>query len=90
MNLTAGASNNSGSWNNPQFNQLVQQAETLSGDARIKVYNQAEQIAVSDVGWLPLDHEAVAGIIPSWVHGLTLNANGLFFDDWSGVYITQH
>jgi oligopeptide transport system substrate-binding protein len=90
LNLTANASNNNGSWNNPQFNHLVQQAETLSGDARINVYNQAEQIAISDVGWLPLDHEAVAAIIPSWVHGVTLNAGGLFFDDWSGVYIVQH
>jgi ABC-type oligopeptide transport system substrate-binding subunit len=90
LNLTTGASNNSGSWNNPQFNQLVQQAETLSGDERIKVYNQAEQIAISDVGWLPLDHEAIAAVIPSWLHGVTLNANGLFFDDWSGVYIAQH
>ncbi len=90
LNLTANASNNNGSWNNSQFNQLVQQAETLPGDARINVYNQAEQIAISDVGWLPLDHEAVAAIIPSWAHGVSLNANGLFFDDWSGVYIVQH
>lgn len=90
LNLTANASNNSGSWNNPQFNQLVQQAETLSGDACIKIYNQAEQIAISDVGWLPLDHETIAGIIPSWLHGITLNAGGLFFDDWSAVYIVQH
>ncbi len=90
LNLTSNASNNNGSWNNPTFDQTVAKAETLSGDARIAQYNQAEQIAITDVGWLPLDHQAVAAVIPSWVHGVSLNANGLYFDDWSDVYLLQH
>jgi ABC-type oligopeptide transport system substrate-binding subunit len=90
LNLFSTAPNNSGGWNNPMFDQVVTQAEKSSGDARIKLYNQAEQIAVQDVGWLPIDHEAMAAIIPSWIHGVTLNGSGLFFGDWSGVYLLQH
>lgn len=90
LNLFSTAPNNNGEWHNVQFDQFVKQAETQTGDARIKIYNQAEQVAISDVGWLPLDHQAMAAIIPSWVHGVTLNGNGLFFDDWSNVYLMQH
>jgi oligopeptide transport system substrate-binding protein len=89
LNLLSTASNNSGQWHNAQFDQTIQQAEMTTGDARIKLYNQAEQIAISDVGWLPIDHESMAAIIPSKVHGVTLNGNGLFFGDWSDVYLLQ-
>ncbi len=90
LNLTSTAANNNGDWKNPQFDQTVAQAEQMTGDARIKLYNQAEQIAVSDVGWLPLDHQTMSAVIPSWVHGVTLNSLGLYFGDWSGVYLAQH
>lgn len=90
LNLTSTADNNNGRWSNANFDQLVKQADTLSGDARIAAYNQAEQIAISDVGWLPLDHEALSAVIPSWLHGATLNGNGLYFGDWSDVYVLQH
>jgi ABC-type transport system substrate-binding protein len=66
------------------------QAEQATGDARIALYNQAEQIAITDVGWLPLDHEAMAAVIPSWIHGVSLNNTGLYFGDWSDVYLLQH
>ncbi len=89
LNLLSTASNNSGQWHDAQFDQAVQQAEKMTGDARIKLYNQAEQVAISDVGWLPIDHQSMAGIIPAKVHGVTLNGNGLFFGDWSDVYLLQ-
>jgi ABC-type oligopeptide transport system substrate-binding subunit len=90
LNLTSTASNNNGDWHNPTFDQTVMQAEQTTGDARIMLYNQAEQIAITDVGWLPLDHESLAAIIPSYVHGVSLNGEGLFFGDWSDVYLLQH
>jgi ABC-type oligopeptide transport system substrate-binding subunit len=90
LNLFSTASNNGGDWNNPQFDQIVTQAEQMTGDARIQLYNQAEQIAVSDVGWLPLDHQSLSAVIPSWVQGVSLNNTGLYFGDWSGVYLAQH
>lgn len=90
LNLLSTASNNSGSWNNPQFDQTVMQAEQSTGDTRIQLYNKAEQVAIEDVGWLPIDHEALAAVIPSWVHGVSLNNTGLYFGDWSDVYLLQH
>lgn len=90
LNLLSTAPNNNGDWNNPTFDQTIAQAEKASGDARIKLYNQAEQIAIQDVGWLPLDHQALAAVIPSYIHGLVLNGNGLYFGDWSNVYILSH
>jgi oligopeptide transport system substrate-binding protein len=90
LNLTTNAPNNNGRWSNATFDQTVQQAENSSGAARIALYNKAEDIAITDVGWLPLDHEALAAIIPSWVHGLVLNGNGLYFGDWSTIYMLQH
>jgi oligopeptide transport system substrate-binding protein len=90
LNLFSTASNNSGDWNNPQFDQLVTQADQTTGDARIQLYNQAEQIAISDVGWLPLDHQSLSAIIPPWVQGVSLNNTGLYFGDWSDVYLLQH
>lgn len=90
LNLLSNAAGNDGSWSNAQFDQAVMQAEQATGNARIQRYNQAEQIAITDVGWLPLDHQALSAVIPSWVHGVTLNSTGLYFGDWSGVYLLQH
>lgn len=90
LNLLSTATNNVGLWSNAMFDQTVTLAENSSGDLRLQLYNQAEQIAVEDVGWLPLDHQSLAAIIPSWVHGISLNGNGLFFGDWSDVYVLQH
>jgi ABC-type oligopeptide transport system substrate-binding subunit len=90
LNLTTNAPDNSGLWSNPTFDSTVMQAEEETGDARIALYNQAEQIAITDVGWLPLDHETLSAVIPSWVHGVSLNYTGLYFGDWSDVYLLQH
>jgi oligopeptide transport system substrate-binding protein len=89
-NLLSMAPNNNGQWHNPTFDQIVMQAEQTSADARIALYNQAEQIAISDVAWLPLDHQTISAIIPPWIHGISLNGEGLFFGDWSNVYLLQH
>ncbi|HLZ63391.1 MAG TPA: peptide ABC transporter substrate-binding protein, partial [Ktedonosporobacter sp.] len=88
--LFSTSDNNIGKWSNPEFDQTVTLADTLSGEARLALYNKAEQIAVSDVGWLPLDHQQLAAVISPWVHGVTLNSNGLFIADWSTVSIAQH
>lgn len=90
LNLLSTAPNNNGDWHNAAFDQTVQQAEQTSGAARIQLYNQAEQIAITDVGWLPLDHETLSAVIPTWVHGVSLNNTGLYFGDWSDVYLLQH
>ncbi len=77
-------------WNNASFTRLIAQAEATTGATRLAHYNQAEQLAISQVAWLPLDHQNFTAIIPSWVHGVTLNAEGLYFGDWSDVYLLRH
>ncbi len=90
LNLLSTVGDNAGEWINATFDQMLTLADQTSGNVRIALYNQAEQIAIQDVGWLPLDHEMLAAIIPPSVHGISLNANGLFFGDWSGIYLLQH
>ncbi len=90
LNLLSTAANNSGQWSNASFDSMIAQADRASGNARISLYTQAEQIAIQDVGWLPLDHEALAAVIPPWLHGISVNSNGLYFGDWSEVYVLQH
>jgi len=89
LNLLSTANNNNGTWKNASFDQTVMQAEKEAGNARIALYNKAEQIAINDVGWLPLDHQNMSAIIPAKVHGVTLNGNGLYFGDWSDAYLLQ-
>ncbi len=88
LNLLSTAPGNDGMWQNSTFDQLVQQAEQTDGPARFDLYGQAEQVAITDVGWLPLDHQALSAVIPPTVHGVSLNPMGLYFGDWSGVYLT--
>jgi oligopeptide transport system substrate-binding protein len=90
LNLTSNAPNNNGEWHNAEFDATIAQAEDTTGQARIALYNKAEQIAISDVGWLPIDHQAMSAIIPSYVHGVSLNGGGFYFGDWSDVYLLQH
>lgn len=90
LNLLSTASNNNGGWSNAVFDQDVMQAEQTTGTARLALYDQAEQVAIQDVGWLPLDHEQLIAVIPPYIHGIGINGNGLYFGDWSGVYIAPH
>jgi oligopeptide transport system substrate-binding protein len=88
MNSLSMASANYGQWNNATFDQTVLQAEQTTDNARLALYDHAEQLAIQNVGWLPLDHPELSAVIPPNVHGVSLNGNGLYFGDWSGVYIS--
>jgi ABC-type oligopeptide transport system substrate-binding subunit len=88
--LLSTSSNNYSDWNNSNFDQLIKLTDRTSGDVRLALFHQAEQVAIQDVGWLPIDHGTLSAVIPPWVHGISLNANGLFFGDWSDVYLLQH
>ncbi len=89
LSLLSNSPNNNGDWSNADFDRMVAQAEQKSGDERLSLYEQAERVAVDNVGWLPLDHQSQAAVISSKVHGLTLNSQGLYFGDWSGIYLSQ-
>ncbi|MBO0796149.1 MAG: peptide ABC transporter substrate-binding protein [Ktedonobacteraceae bacterium] len=89
MHLLSSAGGNGGYWSNRDFEHAIGLAESHAGEERIGLYQQAERIAIEDVGWLPLYHQMMAAIIPAWVHGVTVNGNGLYFGDWSDVYLNQ-
>jgi oligopeptide transport system substrate-binding protein len=89
LNLLSDANGNWGIWQNQQFDQFVQQAEASNGPTRLNLYSQAEQVAINDVGWLPIDHQALSAVIPATVHGVSINHMGLYFGDWSDVYLTS-
>jgi oligopeptide transport system substrate-binding protein len=88
LSLLSNSPNNNGDWSNPDFDKTVALAEQKTGNERLNLYEQAERIAIDNVGWLPLDHESQAAVISSRVHGLTLNSQGLYFGDWSDIYLT--
>ena len=56
-----------------------------SADERLKLYNQAEQIAVDEVGWLPLYVPQFSVLIRPEVSGYSLTGQGLNFPDWTKV-----
>jgi ABC-type oligopeptide transport system substrate-binding subunit len=85
--LRTDVGNNNGHFSDADFDRLVDQADTSSGDyiKRIKLYNQAEQIAVTQVGWLPLFNPTINVLVRPYVQGLVLTGQGIIVPDWSAV-----
>ena len=70
MQFAPAAINNSGSVNDPIANALMAEADgELDSNQRASLYNQAEQLLVSNVAWIPIGqsldyydvHPSVAG-----------------------------
>ncbi len=80
----------SGLWHDANFEQIVVQAELQTGEQRLQLYQQAEGRMLAEDVIMPIDHQTMAAIIPPWIHGVTLNGNGLCFGDWSDVSIMRH
>jgi peptide/nickel transport system substrate-binding protein/oligopeptide transport system substrate-binding protein len=88
--LHTGVGNNNGHYSNADFDKLTDQADIeTNGDKRMQLYNQAEQIAIDEVGWLPLFHGKGSILIRPTVQNLTYTAQGLFAGDWTKVYVKK-
>ena len=85
--LHTGVGNNNGHYSNADFDRLADLADITSGDyiKRMKLYNQAEQIAVAEVGWLPLFNPTTNVLVRPYVQGLVLTGQGIIVLDWSAV-----
>jgi peptide/nickel transport system substrate-binding protein/oligopeptide transport system substrate-binding protein len=87
--LRTGVRNNNGHFSDPRFDQLVEEADRMNARSqyqqRLQLYNQAEQIAISRVGWLPLYYPKFNVLIRPRVEGLILTPNGILAPDWSKV-----
>lgn len=58
---------------------------------RLTQYQQAEQILVKEVGWLPLDQATTWWEIRPWVVNFNVAAGGLTpLDTWQQIYIAKH
>jgi oligopeptide transport system substrate-binding protein len=86
--LHTGVGNNNGHWSDPEFDRLTEQADVERDAARrMSLYNEAEQIAIDKVGWLPLYNGEGNILIRPTVQGLAYTAQGLFSDDWTKVTV---
>ncbi len=87
--LQSNTANNNGHFSDPQFDQLVAEADQLGDRAqierRLQLYVQAEQIAIDKVGWLPLFYPKFNMLLNPRVEGLVITPNGLVAQDWTKV-----
>ncbi|MDZ4720063.1 MAG: peptide ABC transporter substrate-binding protein [Roseiflexaceae bacterium] len=83
--------NNNGHFANIEFDKLVEQADRLGDqdklDQRLQLYNQAEQIAIDQVGWLPLYYPKFQILLRPRVEGMVVTPNGLIVPDWTKVHL---
>ena len=85
--LRTDVSNNNGHYSNAEFDKLVDQADVLTGDIkeRLDLYNKAEQLAVDEVGWLPLYTPTLNVLVKPYVKGIIFNGQGLIIPDYSAL-----
>ena len=87
--LRTDTANNNGHFSDAEFDTLVDQADRLGGQEqlaqRLQLYNQAEQIAIDKVGWLPLYYPKFQILLNPRIKGIVVTPNGLVIPDWTKV-----
>jgi ABC-type oligopeptide transport system substrate-binding subunit len=87
--LHSNVPNNNGHFANTEFDKLVDEADRLGDqdkiDQRLQLYNKAEQIAIDQVGWLPLYYPKFQILLNPRVEGFAVTPNGLIVPDWTKV-----
>jgi peptide/nickel transport system substrate-binding protein/oligopeptide transport system substrate-binding protein len=91
-NLACDSAYNAGNACDQTADQLMKAGDVnpdLKG--RLVQYQQAEQILVTQVGWLPLDQATAWWEIRPWVVNFNVAAGGLTpLDTWQKIYIAKH
>jgi peptide/nickel transport system substrate-binding protein/oligopeptide transport system substrate-binding protein len=89
--LRSGVGNNNGHYSNAEFDKLVDQADVEANlPKRLPLYQQAETIALTEVGWLPLYYGKANLLIRPTVNGLVVTPQGLFPQvDWTKVTVSK-
>ena len=68
---------NSPGYNNPQVDQLLEEARsTTDQEERVRLYHQILEIVTNDAPWIFVDHQLELVGIRSNVSGVTINPNG--------------
>jgi len=69
----SGSLNNDSQYANAEVDRLLEQADTETDESRrLSLYQQAEQIIVNDVPWIPLFHDKLSVLIKPYVKGYLL------------------
>lgn len=78
--------------NDPKLNSLLTSADTEQDPTkRMQMYNQAEQMVVEAVPWIPYQQSKIAWRLRSYVHGFTYDGLGIMVDiNWPNVFIAAH
>ena len=75
-------------WKNAQYDQMVKSAASFTGDpaTRIKMFQDAEKLLVSDVGGVFIDHRTISDIFRPYLKGSELepDKNGYAAIHWPG------
>jgi peptide/nickel transport system substrate-binding protein/oligopeptide transport system substrate-binding protein len=89
--VTTSSSNNM-NFSNSQVDSLVAQADSSTdANGRLALYNQAEEIAIDNVAWIPFEQGKNIYVFQKWVQGLVVDAQGLTPDiSIVNVQILQH
>jgi peptide/nickel transport system substrate-binding protein/oligopeptide transport system substrate-binding protein len=91
--LLTGTANNNGHWSNGTFDELAQQADTMGGqdqaEQRMTLYARAEQLALDEVGWLPLYTPQLNVLVRPNVAGLFFTPQGIIAPNWTEVRIAR-
>lgn len=91
LQLQSDSPYNNGHWESAEFDSLTAEADRLSDPRRVaerlRLYNRAEQIAVQQVGWLPLFYPQASVLIRPSVRGLIFTSVGIIAPDWSAVSV---
>jgi oligopeptide transport system substrate-binding protein len=85
--------NNSADAAQQQQTQQALEAADVNPDqtSRLQAYNQAEQLLVNDVAWLPWSQQAFSQVLKPYVKGIVFNAQLLYPpNDWGNIYIAAH
>ena len=90
--LASQSPNNNGHFSDSRFDSLITEADQIGARTQIQrrllLYNQAEQIAIDRVGWLPILHSKVHLLLNPRVQGLVVTPNGIVIPDWSKVQLS--
>jgi oligopeptide transport system substrate-binding protein len=79
--------NNNGHFSSKDFDQLVDEADRLGDrtqiERRLQLYNQAEQIVIDQVGWIPITYPKLNLLLRTRVEGMAVTPQGLIVPDWT-------
>jgi oligopeptide transport system substrate-binding protein len=91
LQFGTGAINNTGSVVVPAANTLMTQADQDLGSDRMSLYNQAEQLLVTNVAWISLGQGKTFYNLPTYVHNFQFSALGVItLSTWQQMYLTSH